>query len=62
MTQIETIEHHLKYYGSITTLESALDYGITCLSERVRDLREKGVKVKTTMEKKNGKHFARYSL
>jgi hypothetical protein len=43
-------------------LEAAIKYGITCLAERVRDLRDKGVEIKTTMEKKNGKRYARYSL
>ena len=61
MTQAEQIHKHLKT-GSITTLEAAVKYGITCLSERVRDLRGKGVKIITVMEKKNGKMFARYTL
>jgi hypothetical protein len=43
-------------------MEAARKYGIMCLAERVRDLKEKGHKILTTIIKKNGKRFAQYSL
>jgi hypothetical protein len=61
MTQNQQILNHLRK-GTITPLEAAKQYGIMCLAERVRDLREKGHKILTTKEKKNGKQYARYSL
>lgn len=61
MTQNQQILNHLRK-RTITPLEAAKTYGIMCLAERVRDLREKGHKILTTKEKKNGKQYARYSL
>ena len=42
MTQVELIEKHLKDYGSITTFESFIEYGITRLSSRIWDLKRLG--------------------
>ena len=61
MTQNEQILTHLRKQ-TITPMEAAKLYGIMCLSERIRDLRAKGVQILTLIEKHNGKRFARYSL
>jgi hypothetical protein len=61
MTQNEQILEHLRK-ATITPIEAAKKYGIMCLAERVRDLKEKGHKILTTIVKENGKRFARYSL
>lgn len=61
MTQNEQILQHLRKQ-TITPMEAAKLYGIMCLSERVRDLRNKGHKILTITEKNNGKRYARYSL
>lgn len=61
MTQNQEVLQHLRK-KTITPMEAAKLYGIMCLSERIRDLRAKGHKILTIMEKNNGKRFARYSL
>lgn len=61
MTQNEQVLAHLRK-KPITPLEAAKLYGIMCLAERVRDLRDRGNKILTIMVKENGKRFARYSL
>lgn len=61
MTQNDQVLNHLRK-KSISSLEAAKLYGIMCLAERIRDLREKGHKILTVMVKENGKRFARYSL
>ena len=61
MTQAEQILKHLKR-GSITPMEAYDKYQITCLSERIRDLRDKDYDIESTMESKNGKRYARHRL
>lgn len=61
MSQVKQIKHHLEFYGSITPMEALNDYGCFRLAPRIKELRE-GLDIKTTMEKKNGKRYARYSI
>lgn len=42
VTQNEMIEKHLREFGSITTFESYTEYGITRLSARIKELKNKG--------------------
>ena len=41
MTQCDMIERHLREFGSITTYEAFTEYGITRLSARIWDLKNK---------------------
>ena len=63
-TQTNQILNYLKEGNSITTLEATNLFQITCLAERIRDLREKGYVINSLMIKddKSGKRYARYSL
>lgn len=40
---------HLKKYGSITSMEAFQYYGITRLSARIKELRDKGYNIVTMM-------------
>lgn len=67
MTQGEKVLDYMKKHGSITTMEAFKNFGITRLSARVFELREKGymidsdpVKVKTREGEKVT--VARYTL
>lgn len=62
MTQEKIILEHLKRRGRITSYEAFLEYRITRLSGRIFELRAKGYDIATTMESKNGKHYAVYTL
>lgn len=62
MTQAAQILAHLKKGRTVTPLEAAMRFGCMCLAERIRDLRDDGHKIETTIIKANGKRFARYSL
>lgn len=42
MSQNKMVLQHLQDFGSITTWDAFKDYGITRLSARVSDLRQKG--------------------
>ena len=63
-SQTNMILNYLKEGNSITTLEAMILFQITCLAERIRDLREKGYVINSLMIKddKSGKRYARYSL
>ena len=41
-TQNDMILRHLQDYGSITTWEAIQEYGVTRLSARIRDIKDKG--------------------
>lgn len=54
-------------FGSITPMEAAIDLGIMCLAERVRDLRKMGIDVKSVPESRKNRYgktcrYVRYSL
>lgn len=56
---------HLKEYGSITSMEAFKYYGITRLSARIKELRDKGYNIVTMMiegENKYGEsvRYAKY--
>jgi len=61
-TQAATIKAHLMTGQSIDIWQSIHEYRITSLSQRIGNLKRKGLSIKSVMVKENGKRFARYSL
>ena len=61
-TQADIIKAHLMTGRSIDIWQSIHEYHITALSQRIGNLKRKGLPVKSVMVKENGKRFARYSL
>ena len=45
MTQNERILRHIDEYGSITTMEAFIEYGITRLPSRIFELRARGLPI-----------------
>ena len=60
-TQKDMILDHLQHRPS-TPLEALSDYGCFRLAARIDDLRREGADIKTIIEKRNGKRYARYEL
>jgi len=61
-TQAAIIKAHLMTGQTIDIWQSIHEYHITALSQRIGNLKRKGLPVKSVMVKENGKRFARYSL
>ena len=66
-TQAKMVFDYLIDFGSITPMEAAIDLGIMCLAERVRDLRRLGIDVKSKPESRKNRYgkmtrYVRYSL
>lgn len=66
-TQCERIIRHLCDYGSITSREAMLEYGIYRLASRISDLKKLGYQFDTTFETCKNRygeatHFAVYRL
>ena len=59
-TYSQIIMAHLMAGKTITIWESIRLYQITCLAQRISDLRADGVIINDEMVKQNGKHFKRY--
>ena len=51
ISQVKTIENHLKKYGSITQYEAWKRYGVSRLSAVIYDLRKQGLNIVTTDKK-----------
>ena len=67
MKQADRVFQYMKDFGSITNLEAVRDLGVMCLAERVRDLRNAGIDVKSTPESGKNRYgettrYVRYSL
>lgn len=67
MKQSDRVMEYMKEFGSITPLDAVRDLGIMCLAERVRDLRNAGIDIKSTPEKSKNRYgditrYVRYSL
>lgn len=67
MTQCERIIRHLEDYGTITSLEAIVEYGILRLASRINDLKRQGYAISS--ETQTGKnrygeptHFSVYKL
>ena len=66
-TQAKMVFDYMIDFGSITPMDAVNDLGIICLAERVRDLRNMGIKVKSTQESRKNRYgktarYARYTL
>jgi hypothetical protein len=59
-TQVDRILAHLQSGRSITPLGALRRFGCFRLAARVRDLRKAGISVRSSMVRRNGKHYARY--
>lgn len=62
ITQKQQVLAHLEKYGSITSWEAIKKYNITRLAAIIFDLRDEGNKVFSSIEKKDGKKWAKYVL
>ena len=61
-TQVDTVRAHLMTGATITTWDAYRLYQITCLAQRVHDLRTAGLVIQSEMVTHNGKRFAVYWL
>lgn len=61
MTQEKMVLEYMKTHKGITAL-GATRLGIMRLAARISDLRGEGHIIDTEIEKRNGKHYARYYL
>ena len=61
-TQIEIVKAHLMTGATITTWDAYRLYQITCLAQRIHDLRSAGLLIQSEMMKHNNKWFAVYWL
>ena len=61
-TQIETIKAHLMTGAIITTWDAYQLYQITCLAQRISDLRKVGLTIKSEIVTHNNKRFSAYWL
>lgn len=62
VTQTDTIKAHLMTGASISTWQAYESYQITCLAQRVHDLRKIGMEIQSKSTVKNGKRFNLYWL
>ena len=62
MTQAQIIKAHLMTGSTITTWQAYEQYGITCLAQRICDLRQAGIPIKSDLITHNGKRFNLYWL
>lgn len=59
-TQTDTIRAHLMTGATISTWDAYKRYQITCLAQRVHELRRSGLDIKSEIMVKNGKRFSLY--
>ena len=61
-TQIEIVRAHLMTGATINTWDAYRLYQITCLAQRIYNLRDTGLLIQSEMVKHNNKWFAVYWL
>ena len=61
-TQIEIVRAHLMTGATITTWDAYRLYQITCLAQRIYNLRDTGLLIQSEMVKHNDKRFSVYWL
>ena len=61
-TQIEIVRAHLMTGATITTWDAYRLYQITCLAQRIHDLRLTGLVIQSEMVTHNDKRFSLYWL
>lgn len=59
-TYSQIIMAHLMAGKTITNMQAYDEYSITCLAQRISELRASGVSINDEMVKQNGKRFKRY--
>lgn len=59
-THSDTIRAHLMTGASISTWDAYERYQITCLAQRVHDLRSGGLEIQSEIKTENGKRFSLY--
>ena len=60
LTYSQIIVNHMMAGQSISTYQAYDLYNITCLSQRISDLKSEGVAIQSRMTKQNGKRFMLY--
>ena len=56
----QIILNHMLAGKTITTMQAIDEYRITCLAQRISEIRANGVNIDDEMVKQNGKRFKRY--
>ena len=59
-TYSQIIMAHLMAGKTITNMQAYDEYSITCLAQRISELRASGIVIQDEIVKQNGKHFKRY--
>ena len=59
-THSDTIKSHLLAGEFISTWQAYQQYNITCLAQRIHDLRNAGLPIKSKMVTGSGKRFSNY--
>ena len=67
MSQNDRVMKYIIDFGSISSMEAFKDLGVTRLSARIYDLKQRGYKFRKTLEKGINRygekcHFERYAL
>lgn len=62
ITQNDTIKEHLLTGKRISTWQAYQLYNITCLAQRIHDLRSAGIAIQSEMVTREGKRFSEYWL
>jgi hypothetical protein len=62
MTQTQQIREHLLKHNAITPLEALNQYGCFRLAARIKELRNSGFSVHSTIVENNGKRYCRYVM
>ena len=66
-SQREMVLQYMKDFGSITAFQAFQDLGITHINGRIKELRDSGVEIETTMVKAKNRYgktieYGRFSL
>lgn len=59
-TQNDTVKAHLLAGQTIDTWQAYKIYNMTCLAQRIHDLRKTGLSIESKMVTRNGKSFSEY--
>ena len=59
-SQNDTVKAHMLAGHSIDTWQAYKLYNITCLAQRIHDLRKAGLTIQSKMVTRNGKSFSEY--
>lgn len=62
--QCTLLLNHLKAGGTLTQRSALMDFGVMALPRRIKDLKERGHKIKSVTEfnKLTGQRYVRYSM